>query len=48
MSSPKEPTNAHSIADAIHATTEPISLAENEGEQSTGASTTGADRKSVV
>src|SRR5919197_113569 len=37
-----EPTSTHSIADAIHATTEPVSLAENEGEQSSGASATGA------
>lgn len=42
MPSPDKPTRKHTIADAIHATSEPISLAEDEGEQSTGASATGA------
>ena len=42
MPSSSKPTRAHTIADAIHATTEPISLAENEGEQSTGESASGA------
>src|SRR5881398_242319 len=41
MPSSSKPTRRHSIADAIHATTEPISLAEVEGEQSAGASMTG-------
>src|SRR5215210_4086377 len=34
--------SGHTVADAIHATQEPISLSENEGDQSTGASATGA------
>ncbi|HEX8142769.1 MAG TPA: MFS transporter [Pyrinomonadaceae bacterium] len=42
MPPPSEPTRKHSIADSIHATQEPISLAEQEGEQSTGSSATGA------
>jgi ACS family hexuronate transporter-like MFS transporter len=42
MASSGDPKRGHSIADAIHATTEPISLAADEGEQSTGASATGA------
>ncbi len=42
MPSSNKPTRRHSLADAIHATTEPISLAENEGDQSIGASATGA------
>ncbi|HEX8774865.1 MAG TPA: MFS transporter [Pyrinomonadaceae bacterium] len=42
MPPPSEPTRKHSVADAIHATQEPISLAEQEGEQSTGSSATGA------
>ncbi len=42
MPSSNEPRRGHSIADAIHATTEPISLAEQEGDQSTSASATGA------
>ncbi len=42
MPSPDKPKDGDSIADAIHASMEPISLSENEGDQSTGASTTGA------
>jgi ACS family hexuronate transporter-like MFS transporter len=42
MSSPGDPTSGHTIADAVHATQEPVSLSENEGDQSTGASATGA------
>src|SRR5215204_3794616 len=42
MSSPRDPKSEHTVADAIHATQEPISLSENEGDQSTGASATGA------
>ena len=42
MSSPGDKPSAHTIADAIHATQEPVSLSENEGDQSTGASATGA------
>jgi ACS family hexuronate transporter-like MFS transporter len=42
MSSPGEKSSPHTIADAIHATQEPVSLSENEGDQSTGASATGA------
>ena len=42
MRSSSKPTPAHSIVEAIHATQEPVSLSENEGDQSTGASATGA------
>src|SRR4051794_10520936 len=42
MPAPDEPTGSHTIADAIHTTVEPVSLSENEGDQSTGASATGA------
>src|SRR4051812_15094423 len=42
MSSPGEEPSAHTIADAVDAAQEPVSLSENEGEQSTGASATGA------
>jgi MFS transporter, ACS family, hexuronate transporter len=42
MPSSRKTVREHTIADAIHATQEPISLAENEGDQSTGSSATGA------
>ena len=42
MTSPDAPRHEHAVSEAMHATAEPISLAENEGEQSTGASATGA------
>ena len=42
MSSPGDKPSTHAIADAVKATQEPVSLAENEGDQSTGASATGA------
>jgi ACS family hexuronate transporter-like MFS transporter len=42
MSSPGDKPSTHAIADAVRATQEPVSLAENEGDQSTGTSATGA------
>jgi ACS family hexuronate transporter-like MFS transporter len=42
MSSPRDHESDHPIADAVQAAQEPISLSENEGDQSTGASATGA------
>jgi ACS family hexuronate transporter-like MFS transporter len=42
MPSSDKPKHDHSIADAVEATSDPISRAENEGEQSTGASASGA------
>src|SRR5215210_3580019 len=47
MSTSRKPKREHSLADAIHATQEPISLAENEGDQSTSASVTGAAIEAV-
>ena len=42
MSSPRDQKSDHTVADVVEATQEPVSLSENEGDQSTGASATGA------
>jgi len=42
MSSPRDQHSDHTVADAIEAAQEPVSRSENQGDQSTGASATGA------
>jgi MFS transporter, ACS family, hexuronate transporter len=42
MPAPDEPSGQHAVADAFEEIAEPVSLSENEGEQSAGASATGA------
>lgn len=42
MPAPEGPSGQHAVADAFEETAGPVSLSENEGEQSAGASATGA------